>query len=46
MQDFIQNENNKTSHGISCMIYIYNSTHELELKLYKHEYMTKVEFHK
>ena len=46
MKYFIQNENNKTSHGISCMIYIYNSTHELELKLYKHEYMTKVEFHK
>ena len=37
MQDFIKNKNNKTSHGITCIIYIYISVHQLDLKLYRHE---------
>jgi hypothetical protein len=38
MHYFIQNENNKNSHGITYMIYTYSSTDQLELKLYRHEY--------
>ena len=46
MNYFIQNENNKTSHGKARMIYIYRSTSPLESKHYTHERMAKIEFHK
>ena len=46
MNYFIQNENNKTSYDKACMVYIYSSTDQLELKLYRHEHMTKTEFNK
>ena len=46
MNYFIQNENNKTRHDISRMIYICRNTKQLEFKLCRHDYMTKARFHK
>ena len=46
MKYFIQNENNKTRHDISRMIYICRNTKQLEFKLCRHDYMTKTEFQK